>query len=177
MEETNLDLDSLEIAPLDRGMIKGAFNINDEKFKHLINWFKTVAVYAQEERKCKTYVAKYKDEIIGYIALTMAVPDTEIPGLSNTTKHNPQMILIGKLYVLPKYRSMGTGGKLMDLALDLAIRIDEMVGCIGILVDSNNDEKTVRFYKRFGFEEISRSTRTVKMFFKISSTPLLTDED
>jgi ribosomal protein S18 acetylase RimI-like enzyme len=97
----------------------------------------------------------------------MTLPTEEIKGLSNTTAFPHQMVLIGKLFIDPKYRSLGIGNKLLEFVLDIGIELDEMVGCMGIIVDATNNKGTINFYEKFGFEEISRTKRTVKMFFKI----------
>lgn len=132
-----------------------------------------MAVHSQEERKCKVFVAIHNDRIVGYIALCMTFPDAPIEGLQNRTDHQPQMILIGKLYVIPDYRSKGIGGKLLEFTLGMAVEVDKMLGCIGLIVDANANPRTIAFYQRFGFEEISRTTRYVKMFFKIPPQPII----
>lgn len=158
-------------------MIKGAFVIDDPESRNLISWFKTVAVHSQEERKCKVFVAIHEGQVVGYIALCMTFPGAPIEGLKNRTDHQLQMILIGKLYVLPDYRSRGIGGSLLEFALGLAVEVDKMLGCIGLIADANINPRTVSFYQRFGFEEISRTTRYVKMFFKIPPQPIINHAD
>jgi len=172
VEETKLDLDRLSILPLERGHLKGAFPVVEPENSHLQNWFKTRSLHSHQEKKCKVYVAVWDDVVIGYSSLAMTFPSEPIESLVNTTDHQPQMVLIGKLYILPVYRSRGIGRVMMDFTLDLALKIDEMLGCVGLIVDASNNPKTVKFYKRFGFEIINETTRTTKMFFKLSSEPI-----
>jgi ribosomal protein S18 acetylase RimI-like enzyme len=155
MAKEKVDHDLIVIAPLEKKMSKGAFLNEDEEFKHLINWFKTAALLSQREKKCKVYVAQLGAKTVGYISIS---------------SHRFQVLLIGKLYVDPDYQGQGIGKKLMNIALDIAQNIDDMIGCIGLLVDANSNEKTVRFYSNFGFEIIDKDAteRTTKMFFRIS---------
>ena len=177
MEKSEINPDPLTIVPFDRSMVKGAFPEPDEDNTHLVSWFQTMSVHSQEERKCKIYVAMTGGKVIGYLAMSMALPDEPIEGLSDTTDHAPQMVLVGKLYVAPAKRNAGTGRKLMDFALDIAIEIDELIGCIGIIADANNNPDTVRFYTKYGFEIINETKRTVKVFFKIPERPVLPVQD
>lgn len=175
MAEQQIELDALVIAPFAKGMTKGVFDTPDENFKHLVNWYKTGALHAQRDKKSKTYVAIYEEKIVGYICLSMHHLKA-IPGIIPfTTSFEFQVLQIGKLYVDPIVRGAGVGKRLMDFALDIAYNIDEMVGCVGLIVDANSDERTINFYTKYGFEPISNpeDEGTVQMFFKMSERAII----
>jgi len=172
-EEITLNLEKIEIAPLERDFISKFSQQEDGEHQGLVNWFRTIAVPAQDERKSKTYVAMYEDEVIGYIAISMSISEVNVPELQNSTSFNPQMILIAKMYICPEYRSAGVGTKLLEFVTDMGQKIDEMIGCTGIIVDANNNTETLNFYKKFGFVELNPKKRTVTMFFKIPEAPVL----
>lgn len=174
MAEEEVDTSALLIAPLEKKMSKGAFLNEEPEFKHLTNWFRTAALLSQREKKCKVYVAQLDGKTVGYISISSHFLD-DIPRQSNTTAHSFQVLLVGKLYVDPDYRGQHIGKKLMELAIDITQTVDEMVGCAGVMVDANNNPRTVKFYEDFGFEVIDQSTsdRTTTMFFRVAEDPVV----
>ena len=159
------------IFPLSKNSLKGAFCVDDPKFKHLINFYITAAWNSQQEKKSKIYIVVDKDRVLAYMSVSVGLFE-EIQGEKNTTSHEIQALLIGKLYVLPEYRGRGIGTDLLRFATDMTCRLDEMTGCSGLIVDSNSDADTLKFYSRFGFKEIDqieneKKERTITMFFKL----------
>lgn len=178
MAEENIDLASVEISPLsDKKMLRGAFVIADPEFHHLITWLKTVAWYAHQGRVSQTYLAIYKDKKIAYITISNGFLQKKVEGVENLTNYDPQVLLIGKLYVCPEYRAQGVGKKLLNFVSGMAVDLDKMTGCLGLIVDSNSNPQTIDFYKRFGFVEIDKQKdygeETIKMFFRLSATDVL----
>lgn len=176
-EEITIDLEQIEIAPLKRDFLDmfSATNEGDE-FIHLVEWFQTIAIPAQDERKVKVYVAVHEEKVIGYMAISWVFSEVDVPGLLNSIRYKPHMLLLGKLYICPEFRSFGIGRKLLEFMNDLAQKVDEMIGCTGIIVDADNNSRTINFYKNFGFEEINTKKDTVTMFFKIPEAPVLMAE-
>ncbi len=169
-EKVDIDLQSIEIVPLaDKKMLKGAFSITDELHQSLINWFRTFAWKSQAEKKSKTFLVYHGGQAVAFIALSTGVLTQNVNGVPNTTNFPPQVLVVGKLYVLPECRSSGIGSKLLNFVVGIASNMNELVGCAGLIVDANSNESTVRFYKRFGFEEIDKNEdgRTVQLFFKL----------
>ncbi len=167
-EESSINLESLEIVPLTKEALKGAFQLEDKESSNLVNWIKTAAVLSQREKKSKTYLAAYDGKFIAYVSLSAGLIDG-IEGMPNATAHENQVLLIGKLYVAPDFRGAGVGSKLLSFTLDIAATMDEMVGCAGMLVDANRKGRVVDFYKKFGFIELDEDNaqRTTKMFFRL----------
>lgn len=159
-----VDLSELEISPLTS--VRGAFsNETTDGFGHLVNWFKTAAIISQREKKSKTYVAKIGTTTIGFVTVSTLL--VSVDGLGNTTGFDPQLVLLGKLYVSNVYRSSGIGTRLLDFVVDIAHNMDDLLGCQGIIVDANPDERTLAFYHRYGFEDIGTDEDDIRMFFKL----------
>ena len=164
-----IDLSLLSIIPLThKKLLKGAFPDEDKDFSHLINFFKTVCVLDQRDRKSRTYLAIYKDQVVGYLTISTGFLEGELSGVKSSSTFNYQVLVLGKLYIVPNYRGSGIGQKLLRFVVDIAHDFDNMTGCLGIQVDSNIDKNTIAFYKNFGFEEFDEQDeeeQTVKMFF------------
>ena len=155
-EEKIIDLLSLEIFPLiSKQMLRGIFIDEDSEFKHLIDWIRTRSWHPQQEKKSKTYLAIYQNKTIAYITISTGLFKGKITDISNSTNFEFQVLLLGKLYVAPQYRNSGIGKKLLNLILDIARNLDEMVGCLGVIVDSNDNQNTVNFYKNWNFAQES----------------------
>jgi hypothetical protein len=60
---------------------------------------------------------------------------------------------------------------MLKFSVGIADRLDNIVGCIGVIVDANSNLSTMNFYKKFGFVEIEKQKgNTIKMFFKLPTT-------
>lgn len=175
-KKEKIDLTSLDIIPLnDKKLLKGVFPNADKEFQNLINWLKTFAVLDQREKKSKTYLARYQNQIIAYLTVSTGFLEGEIKNVKNTSSFSHQVLMLGKLYVIPEYRGNGIGVKLLNFVVDIANDINEMTGCLGIQVDSNENKKTVDFYKKFGFVEFDEDNdgeRTIRMIFKLPPSSL-----
>lgn len=169
MAEDKIEIDSILIAPMEKNMARGAFSNVEKEFKHLANWFATMAFISQREKKSKTYVATINGELIGYITVSMSTIESE-PGTKSASRYEVEVLKIGKLLVDPQYRGQGIGDELLKFAVDIALNINEMTGCSGIYLDSNNNERTIHFYAAHGFRVIETDESdqdTVPMFLKI----------
>ncbi len=165
-DRREINLSELDISPLTS--VRGAFSAETEDgFGHLVRWFRTAAITAQREKKSKTYVARIDGETIGFLTVSSLLVNINPTGKENTTNFDPQLVLLGKLYVGQNYRSAGIGTRLLDFVVDVANNMDMLLGCQGIMVDANPDPRTVDFYKRYGFEEIGTADGDVRMFFKL----------
>jgi ribosomal protein S18 acetylase RimI-like enzyme len=98
--------------------------------------FQTVkAIQEQSDNGYEYYLIYDNNKPIGYI------------GLQND-KVNCEMIL-SKLYILKYSRGKGFGTKAMDLIVNRAIELK--IGKISLTVNRKN-EKTIKLYKKYGFE-------------------------
>lgn len=173
MAEEQVDIDSIIIAPMEKQMAKGAFS-DVEDFTSLASWYRTCAFIDQREGKSKTYVALAHDEVVGYVTVSVVTVEN-MPDEKNTNSFQYQAMSIGKLLVSPTKRSAGVGTILLKFAIDIAMQLDMLVGCRGIFVDANNNERTINFYESRGFmrlsvsDDESASDRTVRMLMKLGA--------
>lgn len=174
MAKAKIDTDLILITPLVKGMTSGVFPKEDGEFTNLINWWNTGALLAQREKKSKTYTATYEGKTIAYVTISMSSL-TNIEGSKGKTGHDFPVLLVGKLYTHPDYRSNGVGRILMGFILDIAQNIDTMIGCVGLLVDANSNKQTVKFYTDYGFVPLdeNKDGRTVQMFFKLTEEAVI----
>lgn len=175
MAQDELDTDLIEITPLAKGMTSGVFPKSDKDFEaKIINWFESQAVLAQREKKSKTYVATYEGQVIAFINISMHAVE-EIFGSKGKTAYEFPVLLVGKLLTHPDFRGHGVGKHLMDFAVDIARNVDSMIGCVGLVVDANKNERTVKFYENYGFVtlETDNKARTVRMFFQLLDEPVI----
>ncbi len=169
-EQTEIAVTDLAIVPLSEIKTREHFKFDEKSHNNLINWFHTRAVISERERTCKTFVALSDGVVIGYIAISTNLLDSDIEGMKSSNKFKPQILTIGKLYVSPEYRRKGIGEQLTQYAIGIAKVIDDMTGCIGVFVDSN--QSAVEFYKRVGFTVLEKPgllslDRTVVMYLRI----------
>jgi len=123
-----------------------------------------------------TYVALFKDEIIGFISVNSSsllnknfskkLPDYPLPVLN-----------LARLAVDKKYQNQGIGKKLLKFVLMLSIEQKNRFGCVGIIVDAKVE--SVEFYEKLGFFEIKREEplkykNTTTMFLDIRTVEILT---
>jgi len=154
--------ESIKIAPFqNKAEIKGAF-LDDKNpdYAGLINYIRTVAWSSQREKKSRTYLIYFHDSLVGYLTVSSVKITTNIPG------PEPQAILLGRLYIDEKLRGNGIGTKAIEFVVDLALRMDELMGCAGIMLHANVN--SVGFYKALGFNAIEGAGEERAMFFPIA---------
>jgi GNAT superfamily N-acetyltransferase len=100
-----------------------------------------------------TYVAAGDDGVIWGFA-TVAPGHVEIEGLPMSARRKlpayPLPVLrLARLAVASEARGAGLGGALLRFVLELAIKMAEVYGCVGVMVDAKPD--SVEFYERLGF--------------------------
>lgn len=102
-----------------------------------------------------TYVAVDEGTILGFA--TVAPGHIEIDGLPATTRKKlpryPLPVLrLARLAVDRSARARGLGRRLLRFILELAVRMANDYGCIGVCVDAKPD--AAEFYRRYGFVSI-----------------------
>lgn len=124
---------------IDRFFIKYA---GQNQFKHTIG---------------TTYVAidKSNENIIGYV--TVSVSSLHVNGLEKSIfnkfpKYPLPILRIARLGVDQSSQAMGIGKRLLQEMLFLAIDLQAMAGCVGVVVDAKED--AVSFYEKFGFKAL-----------------------
>lgn len=111
----------------------------------------------QHERKGigRTYVATKNDErrVLGYYTISSsAVAFDVVP--ENIPRHPVPVALVGRLAVDNIARSERLGETLLIHALRSAQRAAKIVGIYAVVVDAL-DESAKRFYRKYGFNELT----------------------
>jgi GNAT superfamily N-acetyltransferase len=102
-----------------------------------------------------TYVAVEAGRVLGYA--TVAPGHIEIEDLpAKLRKKLPRyplpVLRLARLAVDATVRGQGLGKQLLRFVLNLALRMADDFGCVGVLVDAKAD--AVQFYQRLGFIEL-----------------------
>lgn len=112
---------------------------------------------AQHEARnvTRTFCGEQDGALFGYYALTNASVDVsalspEVVRKYKLPTHLLPVVRLARLAVDTRFQGWGLGAFLMIGALSRVIRVAESSGCIGLVVDAN-DDPTANFYERFGF--------------------------
>lgn len=124
-----------------------------------------------------TCVAVAKDRIQGFV--TVSPGQLEAPTLPSGRRMPPYPVPILRLARLAVDRAVqggGVGRLLLRHTFELAERMRDEFGCVGVLVDAKPD--AVDFYRPYGFEEIQavegesqQRPRPVPMFLPLAAVP------
>ena len=103
------------------------------------------------------YFIAFIDEVaVGYIRMKEAESDVAIV-------RNNKSIELKRIYVLKEYHSKKVGAGLMQFAIDFAAENGYKLLWLGVW---EHNEKAIRFYKKFGFEDTG-----IQHPFPIGKTP------
>jgi GNAT superfamily N-acetyltransferase len=99
-----------------------------------------------------SYVAAEGRSIVGYV--TIAAGQVEIEDLPASDRRKlpryPLPVLrVARLAVAESARGQGLGRQLLRFALEMALRMGNEYGCVGVVVDAK--PAAVEFYARMGF--------------------------
>lgn len=100
-----------------------------------------------------TYVAVEDGRVLGFVTLAPRHVEVEMlpVRVRKALPRYPLSVLgIARLAVDRSAQGMGLGKHLLRFALDVAVRLSDEVGCVGVVVDAKRD--AVAFYARYGFE-------------------------
>lgn len=125
-----------------------------------------------------TYVAVEERRIIGFVTVAAASLDADdLPSGRRMPPYPVPVLRIARLAVAEHERGRGLGRALLRLCVELAEKMRDELGCVGLVVDAKAD--AVAFYSRFGLVEISadegaaqRHPRSAMMFLPLASVPL-----
>lgn len=111
------------------------------------------------------YLLRYDNRIIGYFTLSMFVIKAKkvhekFDGLFNTYP----ALLLGQMCIDKRYRGAGFGRYIIRFSLGLTRDISKRVGCIGLILHTNEDK--ARYYQKLGFRLAKRekSDRMIWMY-------------
>ena len=124
-----------------------------------------------------TYVAVEDDDIVGFVTVSPATLDADVlPSGRRMPPYPVPVLRIARLAVSEASQGRGLGKALLRFGMELAERMRDEVGCVGVLVDAKPD--AVPFYARFGFETITlvegsprRVPATTSMYLPLGAVP------
>jgi predicted N-acetyltransferase YhbS len=125
-----------------------------------------------------TYVAVSEEGILGFLTVSPANLDAEdLPSRRKMPPYPVPVLRLARLAVDHRAQGIGIGKALLRFGLELAERMRDELGCVGVLVDAKKD--AVPFYRRLGFEPVvalegaaPMLPRTTPMFLSLGSIPV-----
>lgn len=101
-----------------------------------------------------TYVAAEGRQILGFVTVSPASLDAEeLPDGRRMPPYPLPVLRIARLATDRRVHGLGVGTALLRFALELAERMRDELGCIGVLVDAKPE--AVSFYDRYGFVPVT----------------------
>ena len=124
-----------------------------------------------------TYVAVEDQRILGFVTVSPASLDAEELSSGRRLPPYPVPVLrIARLAVDESSRGRGLGKALLRFCVELAEKMMEELGCVGLLVDAKPD--AVSFYERYGFASLTviegnapQKPEPTAMFLALGSIP------
>lgn len=100
-----------------------------------------------------SYIAVEGSDILGFVTVAAGSLDADDLPTGRTMPPYPMPVLrVARLAVDERYLGHGVGQSLLRFSIELAERLRDELGCVGVVVDAKPD--AVPFYDRFGFEPI-----------------------
>ena len=124
-----------------------------------------------------TYIAVEEDTILGFITVSPGELGAEmLPGGKRLPPYPVPVLRIARLATDERGRGRGIGKALLRFSIELAEKIRNEAGCVGLVVDAKKE--AVGFYRLYGFTEIGFSEgeaalrpKPTAMFVSLSSVP------
>ena len=124
-----------------------------------------------------TYVAVADRRILGFATVSAATLDAgAVPGKRRLPPYPVPVLRVARLASHEAARGAGIGKQLMRHCIELAEKMRDEVGCVGLLVDAKPDADG--FYDRLGFVPVSAVEgaaravpRAAPMFLPLGAVP------
>ncbi len=124
-----------------------------------------------------TYVAVEATRILGFATVSAASLDADdLPGGKRMPPYPVPVLRIARLAVSEADQGRGLGQALLRFCIEMAERMRDEVGCVGIVVDAK--AVAVAFYRRYGFAEVraeeggaALTPRPTLMFLPLAAVP------
>jgi len=151
----------------------GDYDLND--------FFKNDAINHAEQLLGRSYYfeSKESEDIVGLFTVSNA--SIRVNDLPNNSKRrlgkeipwakqgrNYPAVLVGRLGVNLKYKSMGLGSQILDFIKAWFVSDKNKTGCRFIIVDAYNNPKSYDFYIRNGFSFLFKDESAEKSYNNIS---------
>jgi GNAT superfamily N-acetyltransferase len=100
-----------------------------------------------------TYVATVDDVILGFATVSPGSLDAEsLPSGRKMPPYPLPVLRVARLAVDARAQGQGVGSLLLRHCIELAERMMDELGCVGLVVDAKAD--AVEFYLRLGFQQL-----------------------
>jgi GNAT superfamily N-acetyltransferase len=194
MQRINVDLDRLNIRPLNRDDDISILDCTEDDGTDPLNvqdYLSKKAHLYHDGRASTVYVVEQDQRILAFFTLSMAgIKSDKIAQndrLANYTQKSYPAVLLGQMGVDKSCRGQGLGQEIWNYCLAHALDIGERIACRYIIVDTNQDKagyyrekckfkhsfkkdqegNIVTMYRRL---EVNRMTQTVNETVQISET-------
>ena len=125
-----------------------------------------------------SYVAVKDDLILGFVTVSPAALDADdLPSGRRMPPYPVPVLRVARLAVDLRAQGVGVGEALLRFCLELAERMRDELGCVGLLVDAKPG--TEEFYGQYGFVPAEaeqgqggRRPRPTLMFLSLGSVPV-----
>jgi GNAT superfamily N-acetyltransferase len=124
-----------------------------------------------------TYVAVSKGRILGFVTVSPTTLDADaLPSKRKLPPYPVPLLRLARLATDEGARGAGIGRALLRFSIELAERLRDEVGCVGLLVDAKAG--AVAFYERYGFVPVELAEGAARvvpaatpMFLSLGSVP------
>jgi GNAT superfamily N-acetyltransferase len=124
-----------------------------------------------------SYVAIEGERIVGFVTISPGSMDAEdLPSGRKMPPYPVPILRVARLAVDLSARGSGVGALLLRFAIELAERMRDEYGCVGVLVDAKAG--AIDFYRRYGFLPVEAVEGTsgqrpepTMMFLALGSVP------
>ena len=166
---------TVEIRPLERPDDRSRFRSGDAA---LDLYFQRYAGQNQFRHHVGvTYIAVEEEDILAFATVSPAAMDAdELPDGRKRPPYPAPVLRVARLAVSRDHQGRGLGRAILRFCIELALRMREEFGCVGIAVDAKPG--AVEFYRRFGFVEIESAAGAARthpapqlMFLALASVP------
>jgi len=100
-----------------------------------------------------TYVAVDEGRILGFVTVSPATLDADaLPSKRKMPPYPVPVLRLARLATAEAARGLGIGRALLRFSIEIAERMRDEVGCVGLLVDAKAG--AVAFYERYGFQPV-----------------------
>jgi predicted N-acetyltransferase YhbS len=139
---------------------RGAFSSGSAE---LDEFLKTRALAHQSTGSSATYVVASGTEIHGYATITMTTLSRDLLARREQRNRPAELsaLLLGRLATAETHHGKGIAKALLRYTMNLALDLEEQVGCVGVVVDAKAGMDT--FYEKFGFSLFPTGTENMKM--------------
>jgi len=124
-----------------------------------------------------TYVAVEDGHILGFATVSAASLDADdLPSGRRMPPYPLPVLRVARLAVSEIDQGRGLGQALLRFCIEIAERMRDEIGCVGLVVDAKAG--AVEFYRRYGFVEVQEEVggaalapRPTMMFVALGSVP------